>query len=315
MLILLVLWCLMHAAETFAADVPDVGVFLGVQGTVLMQPATLTAPQSVKPYDRIGPLAVIETRGDSRAKVLFADDTIITLGERSRLEMTEQRYQEGSGARAFVAHLTQGSVRVLVRRPLSGEQSIFEVHSRTAVATVRGTYFVMWIQEPMQGPRRPRAPAAVEPDEDSPTGVANIGQGGDIAFTSGGATVLLLPGQSSVAPPGAPPSMPVAMVPPVVGSGPVAAAVAGTEFVEEVRGESPKDAFASSARPAGKGADLQPAVAAGAVNGQFAGGGYAVPGWPFPVTPVTPPAAVSGAAPASVNPAAGTTVNLSIRTP
>src|SRR5690606_30124890 len=130
--------------------------------------------------------------------------------------------------------------------------------------------------------------------------VANIGRGGDITFTSGGATVLLLPGQSSIAWPGGPPSMPVAMGPAVGGAGPAAAAVAATELVEDVGRESPKQAFASLSTPAGQGPELRPALAAGAVDGQFAGGGYAVPDWPFPVTPVTPPAAVSGAAPASV---------------
>jgi hypothetical protein len=171
----------------------------------------------------IGPaaIAVIETQAGSKAKVLFLDDTLITLGERSRLEMTEQTYRSGSDPRAFVAHLTRGTARVLVARPVAGEHSIFEVHSRSAVATVRGTYFIMWVQEPPnKPPSRPRSSAAGPPpaldfpdEEEGPTGVANIGQNGDITFTSGGATVLVLPGQSSIALPGSPPSMPVGIEP------------------------------------------------------------------------------------------------------
>lgn len=314
MLIWLIVLILSWAGTAVAADMEEAGVFLGVRGTVLMQPATLTTPQPVKPYDAIGPLAIIETRRASRAKILFVDDTLITLGELSRLEMTEQRYQEG-GARAFVAHLTQGSVRVLVRRPLTGEHSVFEVHSKTAVATVRGTYFVMWIQEPPRPARPPRGSASEDGEEEGQTGVANIGHSGDITFTSGGATVLLLPGQSSIAVPGAPPSMPVGMAAPAGGASPAATAVAGTELIEELGPESPREAFASPGAPVGRAPEVQPGIAAGAVDGQFAGGGYALPGWPYPVTPVTPPAAVTGAAPASVNPAAGTTVNLSIRVP
>lgn len=298
-----------------SADIPDAGVFIGVQGTVLMQPATLTAPQPVRAYESIGPLATIETRGGSRAKALFADDTLITLSENSRLEITEQTYRAGSETRAFVAHLTRGAARVLVGKPLIGDNSVFELHSKTAVATVRGTYFVLWIQEgPRQGrAAKPSPPVELE-DQEGPTGIANIGQSGDIAFTSGGATVLVLPGQSSVALPGGPPSMPVGIAAQLAGPGPVADAVAGTELANALKPESTRDALAAVGAESG-GAVSQPAGMAGAVGGQSSAGAYTVPGWTMPVTPVTPPAVVSGAAPASVNPAAGTSVNLSIRTP
>ncbi|ALA60706.1 FecR family protein [Nitrospira moscoviensis] len=291
-----------------AADAPDVGVFVAVHGTVTMQPASLTAPQPVKPYDRLGPLAVIETQAGSKAKVLFLDDTLITLGERSRLEMTEQTYRSGSDTRAFVAHLTRGTARVLVARPIAGEHSIFEVHSRSAVATVRGTYFIMWIQEPPnKPPSRPRASAAGPPpaldfpeEEEGPTGVANVGQNGDITFTSGGATVLVLPGQSSIALPGSPPSMPVGIEASLTGPGPIATAIAATSLDDQPRPESPRDHFASAGAEPGAAPPSQRVAVVGAVDGQFSSGAYAVPGWPLPVTPVTPPAVVSGAAPVPV---------------
>lgn len=287
------------------ADEPGmVGTFLAVQGTVTMQPASLTAPQAVRAYDRLGPLSIIETKAASKTKVLFADDTLITLGENSRLEMTEQNYLTGGDMRAFVAHLTRGTARVLVARSFPGDNSVFEVHSRTAVVTVRGTYFVMWIEPPPTGvpgkDRTSRSRAPILPDaasdDEGATGLANIGSSGDIAFTSGGATVLVFPGQSSIALPGGPPSMPVPIDTEVLTTGPVAAAVTGTTLFEGPKPESPRTALAM----VGMGGDessLGPSAAAvGAVGGQFPAGGYAVPGWPLPVTPVTPPAVVSGAA-------------------
>lgn len=280
------------------------GTFLAVQGTVTIQPASLTAPRSVRAYDPIGPLAVIETKAASRAKVLFADDTLITLGERSRLEMTEQTY--GASARAFVAHLTRGTARVLVEKPVEGENAVFEVHSRTAVATVRGTYFVMWIEEPaISGPGKDRSgarpPSALDTgDFEGATGIANIGNRGDVTFTSGGATMLVLPGQSSIALPGGQPSMPVAMDADVTDAGPVAAAVARTVVPDVPRQESLRSALASVDMGVDGGALSQPTMAAGALGGRFSSTAYAIPSWPLPVTPVTPPAVVSGAAPVPV---------------
>ena len=312
-LLLLSLFVLAGAAQ--ADELGRAGVFLAVEGTVTMQPATLTPPRKVAPYEEIGPLAIVETKQGSRVKILFDDDTLITLGENSRLEMTEQTYQSGSDRRAFVAHLTRGKARVLVGRPFKEDGSTFEVHTRTAVVSARGTYFLMWIEEaPKPAPVPDRKGGARRPPvEESPgdyegaTGVANIGKSGDVTFTSGGATVLMLPGQTSVAPPGFPPSDPVTMDAPGIG-GPLGAAMAATTLNDVPRAESPRTALASVG--IGGGVSSSPAVASamtGAVGGQFASGAYAVPGWPLPVTPVTPPAVVSGAA--------GTGTNFTIRLP
>jgi hypothetical protein len=289
---------------SWAEDLGHAGTFITVQGTVVMQPATLTSPRPVRPYDEIGPLAVIETKSASRAKILFDDDTLIAMGERSRFAMTEQTYQAGSDSRAFVAHLTRGKARALVGRSFKGDNSIFELHSRSAVASVRGTYFVMWVEEVPRLPAtkdrkgEPRIPFVDEATEEGATGVANIGTSGDITFTSGGATVLVLPGQSSIALPGSPPSMPVAIDTETVETGPIAAALAGTVVPDIPRPESPRAALAAAGMgETGWSASSAATTAkAGAPGGQFPSGGYAIPGWPIPVTPVTPPAVVSGAA-------------------
>lgn len=290
-----------------AEELGRAGTFVAVQGTVTMQPATLTAPRAVRPYDDIGPLAIVETKSDSRAKILFDDDTLIAIGANSRLEMTEQTYSPGSENRAFVAHLMRGKVRVLAGRRFPGDNSVFEVHSRTAVATARGTYFLMWIEEaPSPSPAkdqkrgsRPLPPEDLGSDYEGATGLANIGHSGDVAFTSGGATVLVLPGQSTIALAGSPPSMPVSTD---SSAGPLASLLAGTALADVPRTESPRAALASVGMGGGTWSQSPVAGTApsGALGGQFASGGYAIPGWPLPVTPVTPPAVVSGAAESSI---------------
>ncbi len=307
------------AAVAAAQDLEAVGVVTATQGTVTMQPATMNSPVVVKPYDQVGPLAILETQPVSRCKVLYTDDSLLTIGENSRLEITEQTYQAGSSSRTFVAHLSRGSVRALVGRVFEGDNSVFEIHAGTAVATARGTYFVVWNEaRPARSGRTDSADGRRTPPEtgiaeEGRSGVVNIGQTGNVAFTSGGATVLVLPGQFSIALPGAPPTMPVAIN---GGIPPVTAALSGTILAESAKPETPRAALAA----VGVGRTGTPAVtsAAGAgmakagvapPQGQAPSGSYMLPGWPFPVTPVTPPAVASGA----VQP--NTTVILQIQLP
>ncbi len=300
-----------------AAEFDPIGVVLAVQGTVTMQPATMTPPQALKPFDEVGPLSIFDSRQGSRCKVLYADDSMITLGDDSRLEITEQLLRMDGQDHAFVAHLVRGSVRALVTRPLDSDNAVFQVHAGTSLVSARGTYFVAWVNGPASAD--PRSPSGRRSDSDGAnaegaTGVANIGSQGNVAFNSGGATVLVLPGQFSIALPGQPPSQPASTQQPIA---PVASAISGTQLPDHPKPEAPREALAAAG--IGRAGVATAAVSStglvGMLGGQAPSGSYMLPTWPFPITPVTPPAVVSGAAPASVNPAAGSQVNLSIRLP
>ncbi len=286
------------------AEEPEaVGIVTATQGTVTMQPATLTAPKPLHADDPVGPLAILESQPDARCKILYTDDSLLTLGGASRLEVTEQTYRAGSSTRAFVAHLSRGAVRALVGRRFEDDNSVFDIHSGTTVARARGTYFVVW-NEGAPTTRRSLN------EEEGRSGVANIGQSGHVAFTSGGATVLVMPGQFSVAIPGEPPTMPT---PIDLNVKPLASAMSGTVLADSVRPESPRAALAAvglgQAAAASPASPTSPRIEAGVLGGQAPSGSYMLPVWPQPITPVTPPAVVSGA----VRPT--TTVNLSIVLP
>ena len=294
-----------------AAEVDTAGVVLAVQGTVTMQPATMTPPVRLRQFDEIGPLSILDSQAGSRCKVLYTDDSLITLGDNSRLEVTEQTYRSGSDQRAFVAHLTRGSVRALVARAFEGDNSTFEIDAGTSAVTARGTYFVTWVNGKPPAAKQKKDNIEEEGLEmEGASGVANIGQNGNVAFTSGGATVLVLPGQFSIALPGAPPTMPTSIQTHIV---PVASAISGTVLPDVPKQESPREAFAAvSTGGAGAGPLLAGGplgAKGGSLGGQAPSGSYVLPDWPFPVTPVTPPAVTSGAA-------FGTsTVNLTITLP
>ena len=298
-----------QSIEAVAEDAETVGIVLAVQGIVNMQPATMTPPTPLHQFDQIGPLAIFDSQGGSRCKVLFADDSLLTIGDNSRLEVTEQSYELGSDQRAFVAHLTRGSVRALVARQFEGGNSTFEIDAGTSAVTARGTYFVTWVNgKPPVGKR----PVEEGMEMEGASGVANIGRTGNVAFTSGGATVLVLPGQFSIALPGAPPSTPTAIQTHIM---PVASAISGTVLPDTPKKESPREALAAAgigeaAAPAER-VTVAPVVAkAGTLGGNATSTAYMLPDWPFPITPVTPPAVVSGAAFGGTS-----TVNLTIRLP
>jgi hypothetical protein len=293
-----------------AEELEPVGIVLAVQGTVTMQPATMTPPVALRQFDEIGPLSILDSQGSSRCKVLYADDSLLTLGDNSRLEVTEQTYQTGSDQRTFVAHLIRGSVRALVARQFETDTSTFEIDAGTSAVTARGTYFVTWVNgKPPAGKR----PAEEGMEMEGASGVANIGRNGNVAFTSGGATVLVLPGQFSIALPGAPPSMPTSIQTHIV---PVASAIAGTALPDAPKKESPREALAAvgigeAAAPGERFVTAPVMAKAGTLGGNATSTAYMLPDWLLPITPVTPPAVASGVAPI----AGSSTVNLTIRLP
>ena len=232
-----------------------IGLFTAVAGKVMVthvgQPAATPAKLHADVYFK----DVIETRAGARAKALFQDDSILTVGEQSRVEVSEHVYNPANNQRSTVLKLVQGKARVLVGKFFAGAGSKFDVHTDTAVATARGTYFVVWLA----------APAGT-------TGVANIGTSGVVGFTSAGQTVEVGPRTFSFALPGAPPSPPVTITP--TSPAGVSEAIAGTEVSDMPKEES----SAEVAKKSGE--------APGAEEGQ--------PGSLLPPSPVTPPSVISG---------------------
>ncbi len=80
----------------------------------------------------------VETGKASRAKILFADDSILSLGEMSRVEVDEYLADSSKDRSKSIYDLIDGSMRVVVGR------SDLEIHTPTAVAAARGTSFQIW---------------------------------------------------------------------------------------------------------------------------------------------------------------------------
>lgn len=264
-----------------------IGLYTAVSGTVTV---VYMGQQAAAPVILRGDVHfkdVIETQAGARAKALFEDDSLLTIGEKSRVEISEHVYDPANNQRSTVLRLVQGKMRALVGKAF-GQGSRFEVHTPTAVAAARGTYFVVWIDEANSSQLGMNAGGRVRPvslrgmdmaqTQPGTTGVANVGNSGNVGFTSGGQTVEVGPGTFSVAPPGLPPVPPVTITtsapPGVVG------AIQGTEQADAPKQESPSQAAATFGVPTGPGP----------------GGPLIIPPPTFPQPPAgsTPPSPISG---------------------
>lgn len=200
------------------AAVNPVGQITAMQGSVLVAHPGGATPFHVNIPDEVAPHDVIRTDAKARSKILFQDDTLLTIGENSMVEIAEPIYDSSLDTRSVTLTLKEGNVRALVGRILGGKGSMFRVRTPTAMAASHGTYFVVWTDGAMSG-------------------VANIGASGRVSFTSGGQTVMLNPGQFTIAAAYVTPATPEL----VVGApANVTRAVASTEF---------KEAFVTEFRP------------------------------------------------------------------
>lgn len=163
--------------------------------TAVLGQASVTHPGEarilpVKLHDEVLFKDVIQTQDESRARALFQDDSMLTVGENSRVEIDEYIYNPDVNVRRAIVKLMQGQVRALVSKVFKANGSKFEVHTPSAVAAARGTYFTVWV-------------------ENGQSGIINIGEKGRVDFTSGGMTVAVEPGYFSIAHEGQAPSVPV----------------------------------------------------------------------------------------------------------
>jgi FecR protein len=76
----------------------------------------------------------------SNLKLTLTDESVLMLGERSRLIIDEATF-EGQDRKGFAARLGFGKIWAKVKKALAGSDSKFEVQTDRAVAGVRGTIF------------------------------------------------------------------------------------------------------------------------------------------------------------------------------
>ncbi len=92
------------------------------------------------PQMKLLSMDAVETDKKSRTKLFFMDDSILNLGELSRVEVQEYLYSPEKKRSRSIYRLIDGSLRMVVGR------SDLEIHTPTAVAAARGTKFIVWVE-------------------------------------------------------------------------------------------------------------------------------------------------------------------------
>lgn len=182
--------CLGGLAAAWAqASSETIGEVTAVQGTVsvMRAGAAVAAPPAVR--QALLAADTIVTGQQGRVQALFRDDTMLTLGQRTRVEISEYVHDPGQRVRRMTVTLAEGTVRALVGREFPGAGSTFLIRAGRASAAFNATYGIVWHHE-------------------QETGAVNIGSAGAVSFVVDGRGVLLRPGFYSIAQAGKPPGAP-----------------------------------------------------------------------------------------------------------
>lgn len=133
LLLTLLLFCVV-ASPGHAATVA--GQVVELKGAVFISgPGKSPAQAQFKQPVHVGD--VIETK-EGTAKILFVDDTVLTLKEKSKTLVSQFLFNEKAKKRSTVLEVPFGKVRTVVGK-FFGEKEAVEIKTPTAVAGIRGT--------------------------------------------------------------------------------------------------------------------------------------------------------------------------------
>jgi hypothetical protein len=223
----------------------EVGAVAAVQGTAeALHPGTsawaaLTAGAPILLGDQL------RTGAASKLKILFRDDSVMTLAPNSQLTVNEQVVPTAGGASRFT--LTVGTVRAIVAEQYGKAGARFEVETPTAVAGVRGTSFI--------------AQYDIGAEETTIVGLEDVTNVRSKLDSTGGRSVDLRPGQFTRVKRGAYPLRPQLMPDDVL---------RGMTSATEAKGSS-----APPASPGARGADRSSGATPGGPSGGLSPAGRA----------------------------------------
>jgi hypothetical protein len=130
----LVLFLALQILLPFPLFADTIGKFNEIKGAVSLSRAKIDLKPNVG--DDIQTKDMVATGDNSRAKLLLTDDSMLSIGKNSNLEITE--FLLDKNKRTSVISLKAGSMHTKVEKFLD-PNSKFEVHTPTAVAGARGT--------------------------------------------------------------------------------------------------------------------------------------------------------------------------------
>lgn len=114
-----------------------IGAVTAVEGQATVLRQGRFAPEPLAVQTPVFQEDIIETAVASKVTITLTDATVISLGERSRLELKQFLHEARQQTYTARLRILSGVFRTIVRKLIP--QSAFEVTTTTAVAAIRGT--------------------------------------------------------------------------------------------------------------------------------------------------------------------------------
>lgn len=119
----------------------EVGTVAAVEGEVEIERAANAVEAQVGTAVHQGDVLV--TGPDGKLRVVFQDDSVLTLSSDSRLTVDDSVFEPAQRTARSLFGLVQGTVNAAVSQYYRLRGNAYEIHTETAVAGVRGTEFTV----------------------------------------------------------------------------------------------------------------------------------------------------------------------------
>jgi hypothetical protein len=143
LLVLLACFCLVPSSALSANE--PVGKVVSLDGVVHLEREgkvwQVQVGEDVQLHD------LFKTEQDSRAEILFVDNSRVRIAPGTDLEITEYLYRPEQKKRKSVLSLWAGKARFIVNKLVDFEQKEFEVQTPSGTAGVRGTDFIVEVKK------------------------------------------------------------------------------------------------------------------------------------------------------------------------
>jgi len=134
-------FCVFVASLAAPAAAAEIGTLASLRGTVeIGRASTWTA---MAPGDALQQGDRIRTGNPGQARIVFQDDTVLTLNEDTEIVLDENVFTPDSGESRSLTSLLRGAVNAVVSEYYGRQGSEYTIRTATATAGVRGTEFIV----------------------------------------------------------------------------------------------------------------------------------------------------------------------------
>ena len=126
-------------STAFALQAGSIGVVSAIFGVAEITHKDEVKPALVTRRYKVYPLDKIETREDAKVRILFEDGSLLTIAEKTTIEINEFVYSPLDKVRVSRVSLALGKMRVAASNLFGYRNSSFAVNTPTATIGTRGT--------------------------------------------------------------------------------------------------------------------------------------------------------------------------------